>query len=86
MKPQHKRNINRTHTKPQSYNVKVYHCNNCGHIFHTTKIGLDFCTKCYMRSLLIIDKYKSKKPPRASGLKGKWLTKWSIYEHKSFAV
>lgn len=69
--------------KSQNYNVRVYHCNNCNHIFHTLSIGLenDLCTKCNKRSLSIIDKYKSKNPPRASGKKNNWLTKWDIYEH-----
>ena len=68
--------------KSQNYNVRTYHCNNCGHIFHTLLIGLEnhLCTKCNKRSLSIIDKYKSKNPPRASGKKNKWLTKWDVYE------
>lgn len=73
--------INRFRTKSKNYNVRVYHCNNCGHIFHTLMIGLEYdnCVKCRRGILSIIDKYKSKFPPRNSGKKDKWLTKWGAY-------
>jgi hypothetical protein len=87
MRSQHNQNIYHMYTKSKNYNIKVYYCHNCGHIFHTTKVDLDICTKCNNGYLSIIDKYKSKKPPRASGIKNRWFTKWSFYENtKMFKI
>ncbi len=66
----------------KTYNVRVYYCPNCGHIFHSLRTNLekDRCKKCYIGDLSIIDKYKSKKIPRASGKRNNWLTKWGVYQ------
>ena len=68
--------------QPKNYTIRVYHCKYCRHIFQTTKIGLEKCDKCDHRALELIDKYKSKKIPRASGKKGKWLTKWNLIKRE----
>jgi len=60
----------------KTYNVKVYHCDGCGHIFHTAKSEkIEFCNKCEGGKVKIVDRYKSKRLPRGSPRRGQpWLT------------
>ncbi len=62
----------------RTYNVKTYHCKFCGHIFHTAnpkqKKTCEYCGG----ELEIIDKYKSRRPPRGSGKRDKRQVKGGV--------
>ncbi len=65
----------------RTYNVKTYWCKVCGHIFHTANPkARKTCEHCG-GELEMIDKYKSRRPPRGSPRRGKpWQVKGGVYK------
>ena len=63
----------------RTYSVKVYHCKGCGHIFHTAIPEIkETCHHCG-GELEIIDRYKSRYPPRVSPPQGRpWQDKGGV--------
>lgn len=72
----------------KTYNVRIYWCKLCGHMFHSIKVGLKTCNKVRGDvvcggELKVIDTYKSPRQPRVSPPPGgRWQVKGGLYEKK----
>ncbi len=74
--------------RKKTYNVKNYWCKLCGHMFHSTKVGLKTCEKVIDGDvcggeLKVIDEYKSRHQPRGSPRPGRrWQVKGGPYKSR----